>query len=177
MAHFWVQDDSDAWAVFPLASQFLSLPDALAAAGPGAPDGQATSDAILVRSAGSGSTRWVLIAASPGVLMNGVPLLTGIRVLLDRDEIRLGAARTVYFSSETLATVEDFPGSEQAMFCPRCKQEIARGVKAVRCPSPRCRVWHHQTDDLPCWAYAPHCGLCDQPTDLGGSYRWSPEEL
>lgn len=174
MAHLWVQDDSNAWAVFSLTSQFLSLPEALPA-GPGTHDGEADSEAILLRSAGVGGARWVLLAASPGVLVNGVPLFTGIRVLLDRDELRLGAACSVYFSSEALATVEDFPGSEQPLFCPRCKQEIVRGAKAVRCP--QCGVWSHQTDDLPCWNYAPHCALCDQSTELGGSYRWSPEEL
>jgi hypothetical protein len=175
MAHLWVQDDSNAWAVFSLASPFLSLPGALPGTGPAALAGRASSEAILLRSAGVGSTRWVLLAASRGVLVNGLPLLTGIRVLIDRDEIRLGRGGSVYFSSEALATVEGFPGYGQPVLCPRCKQEIAPGSKAVKCP--QCGVWHHQTDDLPCWTYAPHCALCDQPTDLGGSYRWSPEEL
>ena len=175
MAHLWVQDDTDGWGVFPLAAQLLSLRDALPAAGQRTHDGRAGSEAILLRSAGVGATRWVLLATSQGVLVNGVPLLTGIRVLVDRDEIRLRAARPVYFSSEVLATVEDFPGSERPVFCPRCKQETAPKAKAVRCP--QCDVWHHQTDDLPCWTYAPRCALCDQLTELGGTYRWSPEEL
>ena len=175
MAHLWVQDDTDGWVVFPLASPFLALPDALPAAGLRTRERQPSPDATLLRSVGPSGARWVLLAPSRGVLLNGVPLLTGIRVLLDRDEIQFGAAGSVYFSSEALATVEGFPGSEQPLFCPRCKEGIAPGAKAVRCP--HCGVWHHQTDDLPCWTYAPHCALCDQPTDLDGSYRWSPEEL
>jgi hypothetical protein len=175
MAHLWVQDDTGAWAVFSLASQLLSLPDAFPAAGRRPHDGQAGTHAILLRSVGAGSTRWVLMAASQGVRVNGAPLLTGIRVIVDRDEIRLGRGCSVYFSSEALATVEGFPRSGQPVLCPRCKQEIALGYEAVKCP--QCGVWHHQAGDLPCWTYAPHCALCDQSSDLGGSYRWSPEEL
>jgi predicted RNA-binding Zn-ribbon protein involved in translation (DUF1610 family) len=175
MAHLWVQDDANAWGWFPLAAEVLSLPDALPTAGPRTQDGQAGHEAILMRSPGAGATRWVLLAASQGVLVNGLPLHTGIRVLSDRDEICLGAAGAVYFSTETLATVEVFPGSEQPVYCPRCKQEIAPGSNAVKCP--QCGVWHHQSEELPCWTYSPRCALCDQPTELGGSYRWSPEEL
>jgi hypothetical protein len=51
---------------------------------------------------------------------------------------------------------------------------ITKGTPAVRCPKPGCRRWHHQTDELPCWVYAPSCG-CDQPTTLDDTYHWTPE--
>jgi hypothetical protein len=172
MAHFWVKDDSGEWAVFSPSKRFLSLPAGLLC-GSG-PVERRSSEANLVR-AGGDNAPWILVTNSRSVLLNGVPLVTGMRVLLDRDEIRAGAACPIFFSSEELATVVEFPGSEKPVFCPRCKLEIASGSKAVKCP--QCAVWHHQGDDLACWTYAQHCALCDQSTELNGRYRWSPDDL
>lgn len=175
MAHLWLQEGKRVWGVFPLEAQNLSLPDALPAGGIGRRDGLEPTEAILLRPDSESGTRWVLMSASESVRVNGLPLLTGIHVLDDRDEICMGALCPVYFSTEDLAQVEDFPGSGQPGLCPRCKLVIARGKRAVRCP--RCRVWHHQTDELPCWTHTPRCAVCDQATQLGIGYRWSPEEL
>ena len=116
---------------------------------------------------------WVVIGA-PGVHVNGAPLDTGIRLLRDRDELRAGGRRT-FFSGESLAEVVLFPGGERSVFCPRCRLEVAPGSPAVRCPG--CNVWHHQTDDMPCWTYGDHCTLCEQPTALDVGFRWTPEGL
>jgi Zn finger protein HypA/HybF involved in hydrogenase expression len=116
----------------------------------------------------------MISSANAGVSINGLPLTVGIRALADRDEIRAGE-RAFYFSTESLAQVEDFPGSDNALFCPRCKQEIEKNTSAVRCPA--CSVWHHQTDELNCWTYAETCALCSQQTDLSAGFRWTPEEL
>jgi hypothetical protein len=174
VAHLWVKDDSDHWAILRLGGQFVLLPDALPATGVSSVR-ERRPDVMLLRSAVGNGGRWLLLADSKAVMVNGVPLVTGVRVLVDQDEISLGPAWSFFFSSEELAIVVEFPGSEKPVFCPRCKLEVASGTKAVKCPG--CGVWHHQSDDLPCWAYSRRCTLCDQSTELNGRYRWSPDEL
>ena len=116
---------------------------------------------------------WVVVG-SPAVHVNGAPLDAGIRVLRDRDELRVNAHR-MFFSSEVLAEVVPFPGGDRAVFCPRCKLQIAPESAAVRCP--RCGVWHHQSEELPCWTYAERCTLCDQSSRLDAGFGWTPEDL
>jgi hypothetical protein len=119
---------------------------------------------------------WVVLGPS-SVRVNGAPLDLGIRVLADRDELRVGGAR-VFFSTETRAAIEPYPGSERTVLCPRCKLQMMAGTPAVRCP--KCHVWHHQSaepDGLPCWTYTEHCAAdCDQPTALDAGFRWTPED-
>ncbi|HSB08829.1 MAG TPA: hypothetical protein VLM38_04920 [Blastocatellia bacterium] len=176
MAHLWVRNESDRWAVLPLDHDAYSLN-----ARPPRPvlrqlgDGDALVDVLLVRTHVSGGDSWVLIAsAGPKVTVNGIPLATGIRVVSDQDKIRVPNIDDVYFSSESLARVSGFPGLDQISFCPRCKQEIEKSASAVRCPS--CGVWHHQTEELNCWTYADMCALCTQLTDLSNGFRWTPED-
>ncbi len=133
-----------------------------------------TIGAVLLRSGGTTRERWMLVG-SGSVRINGTPLAAGIRVLRDRDEIRLNGGPPVYFSTERLARVEPFPGAERQVFCPRCKLPIETGAPAVLCPG--CSTWFHQTTDLPCFTYAETCPLCDHQTTLDGEYRWTPEEL
>jgi hypothetical protein len=160
------------WAVASLDGEAFSL-----VPGPGQTPclraGAEAADAspTLLRSQSDGRESWVLTGAAR---VNGMPLLTGIRVLRDRDELEIGGL-CAFFSTETLALVEPLPHGDTPVFCPRCKQEIAKQSAAVQCP--QCRVWHHQSDDLPCWTYSERCALCDQPTDLSADYRWTPEEL
>ena len=158
MAHFWLQDDMQAWGVFPLEAHCLPLPDALPAGWQRFNAGPAAPSAILLRSESGSGERWVLMTASESARVNGLPLPTGIHVLDDRDEICLGSLRPVYFSTEGLATVEEFPGSARPVACPRCTLDIAPGTWAVRCP--HCRVWYHQSEEFPCWTYTPECALC-----------------
>ena len=182
MAHVWLpQRDADRsgaesempeWAVASLDGEAFSL-----ISGPGqtlclrAGAEAAAAPATLLRSQLDGRESWVLTGTAR---VNGMPLRTGIRVLRDRDELEIGGLCT-FFSTETLALVEPMPRGDKPVFCPRCKQGIEPESAAVRCP--QCRVWHHQSDDLPCWTYAEHCTLCDQPTALDAGYRWTPEEL
>lgn len=181
MAHIWIQERvANDWAVARLDGDAFALSSvggrARVVADSSAPHNAA---ARLLRSHAADDERWVLLAADP-VLVNGVAVRCGMRVLADRDEIRFGAGGQCFFSTELLACIVPFPGVSASAFCPRCKQPIEPETAAVRCP--RCAVWHHQGSDrsgreLPCWLYGPFCSLCDQATELSGIFRWSPAEL
>ncbi|HLF84581.1 MAG TPA: hypothetical protein VI837_10435 [Blastocatellia bacterium] len=177
MAHLWVTTEANQWAVLPLEDEAFML-----TTNPPKPvrrpldQGEVLSNVLLARTRGADAVTWVLIAgAGSGVSVNGLPLATGMRVVSDRDEIRIPGVSKLYFSTESLARVEEFSGSDQTLFCPRCKQEIEKGAAAVKCPA--CAVWHHQTEDLSCWTYAEVCALCAHATDLNAGFQWTPEEL
>jgi len=135
--------------------------------------------AWLIAAEAGGPPVWALVAArGSNARVNGCPPVAGLRVLSDRDEIRIGAATEVYFSSESLASVVPFPASgppERMVRCGRCHQPIGLGDPAVRCP--RCALWFHETAKWPCWTYSAECGgLCGQPTALDAGFSWAPED-
>jgi len=176
MAHLWVRESDDGWAAIELNGRAVDVsvypPRALAE---GFRLGEDTPAAV-VRAAAGDSPVWVLLVAAQGeARINGFTPVAGVRVLEDRDEIRAGAGRALFFSTETLAHVEEFPGAEHAVYCGRCRQAMVKGQPAVRCPSPKCGIWYHQTESLPCWTYAPTCAFCPQPTSLDAAFRWVPE--
>ena len=87
------------------------------------------------------ATTWVLLAPGESqVRINDAALESGIRILTDRDAIRVPGRSTIYFSTERLARIEAFPDAEH-VYCPRCKLMICEGGSAVCCP--QCGVWHH----------------------------------
>jgi hypothetical protein len=94
---------------------------------------------------------------------------------VDRDEILLHGVGRCYFSTETLARIEPLSEESATGCCPRCKQGMTAGEPAVRCPG--CGVWHHQSDELPCWTYAERCAICGGSTALDAGFSWTPEEL
>lgn len=174
MAHLWFRNDEDVWSVMPLdaAAADISVhpPRALAE---GFRPGVDTR-AALIRAAGGGSPVWVLLASASGeVRINGLAPVAGLRVLQDHDEVRVAPSNTLFFTTETLAHVEEFPGSERAVYCGRCRQPIEKGGMAVRCP--QCGIWYHQAGELPCWTYAPSCAFCPQSTALDAGFGWMPE--
>ncbi len=187
MAHLFVEAQSttfnggqsaeDVWAVIPLGDHGAFT---LGAGGdypvrPHSAD-ECGGAALLLRSRGPEGVAWLVLSATPnGVRLNGRSLHTGIRALMDGDELHVAGLGRVFFSTEQLARIEPFPGAERPIFCPRCKQEIEGDGPAVRCP--QCDVWHHQSEDLPCWTYSETCALCDQRTHLEAGYRWTPEGL
>ncbi len=121
--------------------------------------------------------RWALFdcGAADDVWVNGEPLLAGLAVLKDRDEILLGGRTRLYFSTEELPAVVPYPGAEAPEFCARCHGPLVAGAPAVRCPS--CGRWCHQAAARPCWTYGPGCPLCGHPTAFDAGLRWSPEEI
>lgn len=186
MAHLWCERDlSTGWIAAQLraAEYELSTEQGAELLEPQA-DAPIASGIRLVRQTVEGKEQWVLLAErAAAVCVNGARLRLGIRVLRDRDEIIARpaasaeqAGKRFYFSTERLARVEPYPGREAAAAarCARCKKPLANS-QAVCCP--KCGAWHHQTDHLPCWTYHTVCSVCDQPTDIETTYRWTPEEL
>jgi hypothetical protein len=178
MAHLWVQDGSGAWSVMPLAERAVDL-----SVSPPRPDAGRRAEAaaggatpVLVSPLSSEGGGWCLIARlGADIRINGLRPLGGMRLLQDGDEIRIDG-RSLFFGAESLPRVETFAAVDQPKYCPRCRQELAGGCDAVRCP--HCGIWHHQSAELPCWSYAETCALCSQPTDLdNASFSWSPEDL
>jgi len=177
MAHLWIANEEQAWAVLPLEDDtfILTTTPPQPVRRPLGAD-EVLSKVLLVRTPGAEGLSWILIAGpGSGVSVNGVPLVSGIRAVADRDEIRIAGASNFYFSTERLARVEALPGSDQVLYCPRCQQEITAGSLAVKCPG--CGVWHHQIEDLNCWTYAEVCALCAHSTDLNAGFQWTPEQL
>jgi hypothetical protein len=130
--------------------------------------------ARLIRADAGGATVWALIVlANSSIRVNSCEVPAGLRVLADRDEIRMGAGAG-YFSSEALAVMEPFPGADRTAYCGRCRQPIEAGALAVRCPG--CGIWYHQGAELPCFAYAEKCTFCGHATELGAGFAWVPEE-
>jgi hypothetical protein len=178
VAHLWLRDDADTWAVLPLEGAKVELADIPVPLGRAL---GASSDAplspLLVRTSEGTRPEWALVAsASSGVSIDGVPLRTGLRVLADRTEVHIAGAGSVFFSEERLPRVEVPASLGQAGRCPRCDQPIEVGTPLVRCP--KCDVAHHQSDELPCWTYHNSgCALCSRPTDLDAGFQWTPEDL
>lgn len=126
--------------------------------------------ARIVSSAG----QWLLLVSpTAGVAVNGMPVSTGIHTLVDRDEIQGNDLARVYFSTECPPAIVAYPRDDASARCPRCQQTIEHDSSSVRC---HCGAYYHQSEALPCYLYGP-CVLCGAPTDLDGSYRWTPESL
>ena len=144
----------------------------------GAGTKEAGAGVLLMRAADGhrGTDSWVLLAGPDSqVRVNGRLLLWGAHALQDQDEIRVGSETTAFFSTERLARIEPMEEGPREIYCPRCSLQIAVGTPSVRCP--RCGIWHHASEEYPCWGYAPTCTLCPQPTPLGAGFRWTPAHL
>ncbi|MGD0910672.1 MAG: hypothetical protein ABR928_02185 [Terracidiphilus sp.] len=183
MAHLWIQSEAG-WNAEKLASPFFELgsPGAVPSIEVCGPNGgdepvyaAGASFARLARVDAAGVGTWALIA-SPGlgVRLNGRAPAAGLCVLTDRDEIRVGSSARYFFSTESIAVVEPFPGAERAVFCGRCRQQIETNAPAIRCPG--CGVWYDQAPGLPCWTYAQKCVFCETDTALDAGFTWTPEE-
>jgi hypothetical protein len=182
VAFLWVFTEADGapnWAVVPLkgSKQFeLNRGDALPVK-PLPKKSENLRSTVLQQYQSERQEGWALLAPTcTPIVVNGLQVLAGIKVLQDRDEIRfVGRNRRIFYSTERLVRIEEFAGSENTIYCPRCKQEIEKGSGVVRCP--QCDVVHHQTEDLNCWTYSNRCTLCDQQTALDAGYRWTPAGL
>jgi len=172
MAHLWIRD-ATGWqaekltgACFDFASFSTLHTEEAMVCRPGA---------LIVRTDGEGSHAWTLVA-SPGsrARVNGRAPVAGICALSDHDEIRTEAGVQYFYSTELLAEIEPFPEPERPIYCGRCRQPIATGTPAVRCPGASCGIWYHQSADLPCWTY-DKCMICGQSSALDAGFSWTPE--
>lgn len=181
MAHVWIpvaDAAGPAWAALPLAGQqyhFVSTEPyvrrAEVTAGPAAGE-------MLVRSEHAGTECWYVLASWAARLwVNGRQAPLGVKVLADRDEIRLENGCRCYFSTERAAKVVPFPGTDHETVCPRCGQPIEKGTPAVLCPE--CATWHHQASPLTCWWYeaSMQCQNCEHSTEPDAGFQWTPESL
>ncbi len=164
MAVLWQETGRREWACLVLESVAVPITQ---------PVGEPAVASTLVPFGAARPARWILLAGDHDrITVNGLPVLQGARVLTDRDEIRTATHR-FFFSSESLARSANHLGEPTP--CPRCKLLIETSQAAVICPT--CGVAHHQTDELPCWDYAPRCAAgCSQSTELEGGFRWTPED-
>jgi hypothetical protein len=181
MAHLWRFEDDD-WTILPLCDEAYLLdewpPAGVAGVGDWL-DAQAESGALtphvaLTRAPTPAGPGWVVMTSTPrAACVNGLPVLAGIRVLADRDELRVDDGDSMFFSIERLAELSSLPETQQEICCPRCRDVIRAATPAVQCP--QCDVWHHQEADRPCWTYADGCAACGHPTALDAGFTWTPE--
>lgn len=180
MAHLWVQmpDAEAGWGIAQVRNSVSVItPD------PQEPvceprTREGTPGPLLMRrSVVQDEDLWVLLAAPRhNIRVNGMRQSTGAQVLADRDEIAFAGGPRFFFSTERLTEVVEFPGSDMDVRCARCRTAISKGDLAAECPN--CGVWHHQTEEFPCWTYDTVCAGCrKQPTALDGGYRFTPEGL
>lgn len=104
------------------------------------------------------------------VRINGQAMPAGLRVLADRDEIRVNHER-FYFSSQDPLVVET--RNAERVACPRCSGMIESGTPAVRC---HCGAWFHQSAEHPCFTYGETCPLCNVSSQLDAD-PWGPSEI
>ena len=94
MAHLWLPMEGD-WIVFPVNGTEVS------------PPGQ--EDVRVVPAPVEGEDQWVVLARptpqTAGVYVNGWPLHSGLTILRDRDEFRVGEQDAWFFSNECLSRV------------------------------------------------------------------------
>jgi hypothetical protein len=128
--------------------------------------------ALLVRSAEDGKAFAVLTRCAAS--LNGAPLLTGMALLRDRDELSFPGGARFYYVERSTAAVERYAGGACAARCVRCSRPFAVGDDVVRCPS--CGSMMHCVVDLDCYRYGV-CPTCEAPPALDDQDAWSPEAL
>lgn len=135
--------------------------------------GAGSATMLRFRRAAGGAPGYALLADPEAVRVNGEPLLTGLRVLRDRDEILGPRGDRLWYSSERLAEVAPFVGEEDAR-CPRCRGGIVRGVAAVACPG--CGVFYHSSEERPCFLFHDSCVICGHATCglAEPEFGWTP---
>ena len=107
MAHLWQREtNEDRWAVIPLESDGLALSPRRRRLTPAILGEEMIDAVVLLPMTGARGSDWVLISRSDAeVGINGLPLISGIRVLSDRDEISIGTGESYFFSTETCSPV------------------------------------------------------------------------
>ena len=178
MAHLWIRCE-DGWCARKLSVRNFEITPVLCANPPGdPPNGRRTVPARLVCTGLGATLSWaIVVSPASRAWVNGYAVPAGMRVLDDRDEIRVGGAQ-YFFSAESLVAIEAFPHHDRPVFCGRCRQPMQEGSLAVRCPGLTCQLYYHQDESagFPCWTYSETCNFCATPTALDAGFVWAPEE-
>ncbi|MHC5109540.1 MAG: hypothetical protein ACYTHJ_06640 [Planctomycetota bacterium] len=141
----------------------------------------ATSSASPTRRADatrSDAGNWTLITSQGGQI-NGFPLPRfGVRVLQDRDEIRVVGAR-FYFSTEQRSAPFIFEGAGHGCRCPRCKASLQRGDHVMACAG--CGWLYHQSPQYPCYTGFEgedmNCINCAMAARIDEQFRFTPDGI
>lgn len=126
-----------------------------------------------------GMLRVALLTRDAMVRVNGAPLVAGLKLLCDRDEILAGTSR-FYFSAEAPPEVKMQPMEEHRVRCGVCRMPIQPGDQVVVCP--RCGMVFHQLDERDgrpekkCWTHRESCLRCGHPTSMTGEAAWRPDK-
>jgi Prokaryotic RING finger family 1 len=176
MAHIWTMErETGEWAVHSLAgAEAFRLCDRGVE-----PVGTAEAPAGPLlqryRTALHTHDQWALLL-EPGTRIhaNGEAVETGIRVLRNRDMVKLGNGLELVFSTEDLPAVVAVPSERIGTRCARCTRPFGADDRVVVCP--RCATSHHAMEALPCWNALPGCAACGASTS-GDEYAWTPESL
>lgn len=191
MAHLWMKDDSRKWAVLDLQVAAIELQGAALDIGRFPPTGieqpsagtgaGATGKAQLLLvpfSEGKKSPSWALLwNHHTRVYVDSVLLTSGLRILFDREEIRLAANDPIYFAAVSPPRITTYTATEREIECMRCQSPLRQGDPVVVCP--QCGITFHQNPDDPrrqCWIYSEKCN-CSMQTDLDADFLWYPEHL
>lgn len=181
MPYLWFAEAESRWTALPLSEMAVDvgadIPRTMAAEHcPTRTKQDSRRDAAFLVPTGDSASRVSVLLWGPEetIRVNGWRLTTGLRVLADKDEIVIGDRAPLFFSSESVACVESFAGSDREIFCPRCTLKIEKNAPVVRCPN--CGIVHHENAELGCWTYASECAVCAHPTAMDAGFRWTPEE-
>jgi hypothetical protein len=138
---------------------------------------------IAIAVLGALTERSALLLATTGlrVLVNGLPILGGLKVLDHRDEFASEGGRFIY-SDESIPEVTTYAAEagRREIRCSLCRGVLEEGTAVVRCP--RCGRLFHQADSSPetperhCYTYSQFCRHCGHPTALSGALLWSPDQ-
>lgn len=188
MPNLWIERDEKSWALLALDHDRYVIESSRAGHDgepltirPAEPDEVVLPPKFELRRVPNNqqAADWALVGAGD-VAVNAVPVPIALRLLRDKDELRFGRRLRAFYSTESAAKVEPFPGPD-TVICARCRLPVDTDQPAVKCPNSDCGVWHHQIDDpgdeQPCWTFAETCGACMQPTDLSNGFRWTPSGL
>jgi hypothetical protein len=179
MPFIWIRDDDRIWSALPLTDHPVDFSHSI-------PKESSTEDFVNAQIEGAflfpvGDDRpiktWALLwGRDRDVRVNGLRSFpVGIRVIADRDEIKVDTGEAIYFTAETLPVVETFQGSDHDIFCPRDKKKIEPGSQIVRCVECGL-IYHYNTDKAHnCFEYSELC-LCGHPTRLDAGFRWVPDD-
>jgi hypothetical protein len=173
MAHVWNTDEAGCWVATPVGDALPLVNDAVKIVAAGHAAAATLEHAYLRRLAGALEAWAIVCPPQSDVRVNGERVPLGLAILSDRDELRVPGQPVRFFSTETIAHVEAFP-EDAGGYCPRCKQPIEPESAVVRCPG--CGLWHHASDDLPCWSYSTTCAGCAHATAMDAGFKWTPED-